>query len=132
MLLMLRFFQGVSLCALLQTFPSDKDFAAAAEQAGEVVWERGLLRRLGLCHGISGNAYSFLALSKLPGAHPGQRDRARAFGAFLLAHQDELLQQRLVHPGDSPFSLMEGVGGPACLFLDLSSPEAALFPGYEL
>jgi len=57
--------------------------------------------------------------------------RAR-LGAFLLSKQEELLEQGLVTAGDSPFSLMEGLGGPACLFLDLASPEAALFPGDEL
>jgi hypothetical protein len=36
----------------------------AARQAGEVVWRRGLLRKAGLCHGVAGNAYAFLALRR--------------------------------------------------------------------
>ena len=31
----------------------------------EVVWNHGLLKRAGVCHGISGNAYVFLSLYRL-------------------------------------------------------------------
>ncbi|CAI7882672.1 unnamed protein product [Closterium sp. NIES-53] len=77
--------------------------------AGEVVWQRGLLREMGLCHGIAGNAYAFLSLhranSALHATGNGETDsmqetttpalpppsthlhRARAFAAFLLAHR---------------------------------------------
>lgn len=40
----------------------DKEFLQAAMEAGEVVWNRGLLKRVGICHGISGNTYVFLSL----------------------------------------------------------------------
>lgn len=34
-----------------------------ALQCGEVVWHYGLLKKgYGLCHGVAGNAYTFLAL----------------------------------------------------------------------
>ena len=34
-----------------------------AKKCGEVTWHRGLLKKgYGLCHGVSGNAYSFLDL----------------------------------------------------------------------
>ena len=34
--------------------------------AGDVVWQRGLLRKgYGLCHGAAGNAYVFLDLYKM-------------------------------------------------------------------
>jgi hypothetical protein len=40
-------------------------FLAAARRAGEVVWERGLLKKgPGLCHGVAGNGYALLALYK--------------------------------------------------------------------
>ena len=45
----------------------DKEFLQAAVDAGEVVWKRGLLKRVGICHGISGNAYVFLSLYRLTG-----------------------------------------------------------------
>ncbi|XP_052206409.1 lanC-like protein GCR2 isoform X2 [Diospyros lotus] len=45
----------------------DEEFVKAAIDAGKVVWERGLLKRVGICHGISGNSYVFLALYRLTG-----------------------------------------------------------------
>ncbi|KAH0986706.1 hypothetical protein GBA52_013883 [Prunus armeniaca] len=45
----------------------DKEFLQAAIDAGEVVWNRGLLKRVGICHGISGNTYVFLSLSPING-----------------------------------------------------------------
>ncbi|CAI5513778.1 unnamed protein product [Closterium sp. Naga37s-1] len=115
--------------------------------AGEVVWQRGLLREMGLCHGIAGNAYAFLSLHRANSAlhATGNREtdsmqetttpalpppsthlhRARAFAAFLLAHRQRLAGAALLHCGDRPFSLMEGLGGVACLFLDMARPDDA-------
>ena len=46
----------------------DKQYLAAARLCGEVVWKRGLLRKgYGLCHGVAGNAYTFIQLYKLTG-----------------------------------------------------------------
>jgi hypothetical protein len=72
-------------------------YLAAARDACEVVWARGLLRRAGLCHGVAGNMYAFLALRRAE-AHAVRRGdaqaaqggadralaRARAFAAFLV------------------------------------------------
>ncbi|KAK3199053.1 hypothetical protein Dsin_022468 [Dipteronia sinensis] len=41
---------------------SDEEFLQAAVDAGEVVCKKGLLKRVGICHCISGNTYVFLAL----------------------------------------------------------------------
>ena len=35
----------------------DEEFLEAAADAAEVVWNHGLLKQVGNCHGISGNAY---------------------------------------------------------------------------
>ncbi|GFZ00591.1 translocon-associated protein (TRAP), alpha subunit [Actinidia rufa] len=43
------------------------EFVKAAMDAGEVVLDRGLLKGVGICHGISGNTYIFLALYRLTG-----------------------------------------------------------------
>jgi hypothetical protein len=48
----------------------EKRKTSEAIAASDVVWERGLLKKgVGLCHGISGNAYLFLYLFRvtLPG-----------------------------------------------------------------
>jgi hypothetical protein len=103
----------------------------AALEAGEVVWQRGLLRRRALCHGVSGNAYVFLALYKLTG-DVKHLQRAQAFGRFLLERADALIEGGEMHGGDHPWSLFEGLAGTACLYLDLADPENATFPGYEV
>ncbi|CAI5983296.1 unnamed protein product [Closterium sp. NIES-65] len=128
--------------------PSRQHLLAAAVAAGEVAWQRGLLRKMGLCHGIAGNAYAFLSLHRAASAlHATSLQetttsalpppsthlhRAHAFAAFLLAHRQRLAHAALLHCGDRPFSLMEGLGGVACLFLHLVRPEDARFPGFEL
>lgn len=36
-----------------------------AKKLGDIVWERGLLKKgYSICHGVAGNAYTFLALYK--------------------------------------------------------------------
>ena len=46
----------------LQRF-GDEKYLKAGKQCAEVLWQRGLLRKgYGLCHGVSGNAYGFLAM----------------------------------------------------------------------
>ena len=52
----------VCSCFFYQTFGDDK-YLEMAKKCGDVVWERGLLRKgYSLCHGTAGNAYTFLAL----------------------------------------------------------------------
>jgi hypothetical protein len=95
------------------------------------VWTRGLLRRVGICHGVSGNAYAFLALYRLTG-DIGFLDKANAFAKFLLEHGRKLISTGEMHGGDHPYSLFEGLAGTACLFLDMAQPETAAFPGFEI
>lgn len=41
----------------------DGTFLETAIQCGEVVWERGLLRKgYSICHGVAGNGYAFMPL----------------------------------------------------------------------
>lgn len=116
--------------AFLQVFGS-KEFLQAAVDAGEVVWNRGLLKRVGICHGISGNAYVFLSLGRLTG-NAEYLYRAKAFACFLQDRALRLISEGTMHGGDRPYSLFEGIGGMACLFLDMTEPSEARFPAYEL
>ncbi|KAL3509404.1 hypothetical protein ACH5RR_028805 [Cinchona calisaya] len=109
----------------------DKEFLQAAIDAAEVVWNRGLLKRVGICHGISGNTYVFLALYRLTG-NVEFLYRAKAFSCFLLDRVHKLISKGEMHGGDSPYSLFEGIGGMAYLFLDMVEPTNARFPAYEL
>ncbi|KAK6142580.1 hypothetical protein DH2020_022928 [Rehmannia glutinosa] len=109
----------------------DKEFLEAAMDAAEVVWNRGLLKRVGICHGISGNAYVFLSLYRLTGIVE-YLYRAKAFACFLLDRAHMLMSTGELHGGDNPYSLFEGIGGMAHLFLDMVQPKNARFPAYEL
>ncbi|GBG62225.1 hypothetical protein CBR_g29833 [Chara braunii] len=107
------------------------EFLQAAVEAADVVWERGLLRRAGLCHGVSGNAYVFLSLFRATG-EKRHLHRAQAFATFLRDRGQELIRTGKMHGGDRPYSLYEGVAGFSYLWLDLCQPENSRFPGYEL
>ena len=109
----------------------DQEFLKAAIDASEVVWNRGLLKRVGICHGISGNAYVFLSLYRLTG-NVRFLYKARAFACFLLDGAHKLIAQGEMHGGDNHYSLFEGIGGMAYLFLDMVEPSEARFPAYEL
>jgi len=46
----------------------DEKYLNAAVRFAEVVWRRGLLTKgYGLCHGVSGNSYTFMTLFQLTG-----------------------------------------------------------------
>lgn len=121
---------ALTLCKASEVF-KDKVLKDAAVDAGEVVWKRGLLRKVGLCHGISGNAYTFLALYRLL-QEERHLHRAKAFGCFLLDRARDLIDSGEMHGGDHPYSLFEGLAGMCCLWLDLANPHVARFPGYEI
>ncbi|PIN00501.1 hypothetical protein CDL12_26994 [Handroanthus impetiginosus] len=108
----------------------DKEFLKAAMDAAEVVWNRGLLKRVGICHGISGNAYVFLSLYRLTGIVE-YLYRAKAFACFLLDRAPMLMARGEMHGGDNVFSLFEGMAGMAHLFLDMVQPVNARFPAYD-
>ncbi|ESW21597.1 hypothetical protein PHAVU_005G083500 [Phaseolus vulgaris] len=108
----------------------EKEFLQAAVDAGEVVWKRGLLKRVGICHGISGNTYVFLSLYRLTG-NEEYLYMAKAFGCFLLDRAQKLISGGKMHGGDRPYSLFEGLGGMAYTCLDMVDPKMAKFPGYE-
>ena len=63
-----------------------------------MVWNRGLLKRVGICHGVSGNAYVFLSLYRLTG-NVEYLYRAKAFACFLLEKADRLIAEGTMHGG---------------------------------
>ncbi|KAL4566869.1 hypothetical protein LXL04_030995 [Taraxacum kok-saghyz] len=121
---------ALTLAKAAMIFGSD-EFRKGAIDAGEVVWKRGLLKRVGICHGISGNTYVFLSLYRLTGDIKFLY-RAKAFATFLHDKSQTLISQGSMHKGDRPFSLFEGIGGMAYLFIDMIDPSNARFPAYEL
>ncbi|CAL5069035.1 unnamed protein product [Urochloa decumbens] len=121
---------SLTLTKASQVFPEER-FLEAAADAAEVVWNRGLLKRVGICHGISGNAYTFLSLYRIT-KKKEYLYRAKAFACFLLDRAIKLIAEGVMHGGDEPYSLFEGQAGMTYLFLDMVNPLESGFPAYEL
>ncbi|CAD6205419.1 unnamed protein product [Miscanthus lutarioriparius] len=88
---------ALTLAKAYEVFHDDY-FKQAAAEAAEVVWNRGLLKRVGICHGVSGNAYVFLSLYRLTG-NVEYLYRAKAFACFLLEKADRLIAEGTMHGG---------------------------------
>ncbi|KAK6154329.1 hypothetical protein DH2020_008577 [Rehmannia glutinosa] len=99
---------ALTLVKAAKVFESD-EFLQAAIDAGEVVWNRGLLN-----------------------SKPEFLYRAKAFACFLHDRAQNLISEGVMHGGDRPYSLFEGIGGMAYLFLDMTEPSQARFPAFEL
>ena len=122
---------GLSLlCSRLYAVNRDERWLQAAIDASEVVWRRGLLRKgVGLCHGLSGNAYPFLQLYAATQNEVHLR-RAYHFARFCFTEH----RQRLFDQPDRPYSLYNGQAGLVCFVIDLMQAKRVRpsFPGYEL
>lgn len=101
----------------------DESFLERARIIGrDVIWPRGLLRKgVGLCHGISGNAYSMLSLArplldKKDDTMKCWMQRVHHFVAFAFDN----LSSSLEDVPDHPYSLFEGIGGLVLLLMDLA------------
>jgi len=96
----------------------------AAIKAGELVWERGLLKKgNGLCHGSAGNGYAFIHLYQVTGDNVWLH-RATCFARWSC----NLARPELRKP-DRPLSLFEGLSGTSYFLHDMLSPSQARFPG---
>jgi lantibiotic modifying enzyme len=96
----------------------DQKYLEAAVKAGQVVWQRGVLKKgVGLCHGISGNSYAFLALYHST-KNPAYFQRALMFAEYALEWKTLTSNGTFATP-DRPFSLFEGLGGLVMLWNDL-------------
>jgi len=111
---------------ILQTWKEEK-FLNAAIDCGEVVWARGLLRKgYGICHGVAGNAYTFVALYQATGneLHLHRAVQFALWCGTFDSNQD--------NPPDRPFSLFEGLAGTIYFLKDIQNPLQALFPAYSI
>lgn len=105
----------------------DEKYLTAAKKCCDVIWKRGFLQKgYGLCHGIAGNGYAFLALYNLT------KDckylyYANKFGEWCLDYG-----KHGCRTPDSPFSLFEGLAGTTHFMADLLEPENAHFPAFQL
>ena len=119
-----------------QLFKSPQ-YLAIAELATEKVWKRGIVwKGANLCHGVCGNTYAFLNMFNY--TH-NVKYLYYAYQFCLLAGDAEMqckfasatdASRKKVGSPDHPFSLMEGIAGEGCFYLDMLNPKEAKFPGY--
>jgi len=113
-------------------------YLVSASNAGEAIWHRGiLLKGNGICHGITGNAYMLHSLYRYMSKDSRWKHR---FACFAGATWDEKIQnivQNYKDPQrittgmpDTPYSLMEGLGGTVVFYADILNE--MLFPGFEI
>ncbi|KAG4920119.1 hypothetical protein JHK87_048713 [Glycine soja] len=115
---------AITLSKAAEVFPNDRELRDAAIEAGEVVWKSGLVKKVGLADGVSGNAYAFLSLYRLT-KEGIYEERAKSFASFLYDNAKSLAAA-------NGYSLFQGLAGTACLWFDLLAPDNSRFPGYEL
>jgi lantibiotic modifying enzyme len=118
-----------------------KHLNMAKQIAESTIFPRGLLRKgVGLCHGISGNAYCFLSVHNAELKESIEKTRehqhndwlrhAYTYVNFALDNIDELKSIP-----DRPYSLYEGLAGLVCFLLDLVGQRdgtQSRFPCFEL
>jgi len=110
-----------------EVFADDKQaLMKKSDDACSVVWERGLLKKgTGICHGISGNAYTFLMNAKFS-KNPEMIYRAAKFAEFMADGKTRF------RDADRPLSLFEGVSGEVLFYIDLLWAKNPRFPCYDL
>ncbi|CAK9293070.1 unnamed protein product [Gordionus sp. m RMFG-2023] len=111
-----------------EVFPEKEAiFLSVSLKCGECIWEKGLLAKsYGLCHGVSGNAYAFLALYNFTGDSL-HLNRALKFGKWF-----EDYGRHGCRTPDTPYSLFEGLAGPLNFLIDIICPKSAKLPLYQI
>jgi len=106
---------------------ADPNYLQLAVDCGEVIWRRGILRKgYGLCHGVAGNAYAFVALLHVT------RDRKYAYRASMFAKWMFDYGKHSCRRPDRPCSLFEGLAGTLLFLYEMDDLEAARFPAFDL
>jgi len=106
----------------------DDQYKQACLRAGDLIWRKGLLKKgPGICHGVAGSGYVFLLNYRLSG-NPKHLHRAQKFAEFMSSEQFKTKSRT----PDSPWSLYEGIAGTACYLADLTDPDNAEFPLFDV
>ncbi|XP_023494838.1 lanC-like protein 2 isoform X6 [Equus asinus] len=114
---------------LMQAYKVFKEekYLKDAMECSDVIWQRGLLRKgYGICHGTSGNGYSFLSLYHLT------QDRKYLYRACKFAEWCLEYGAHGCRIPDRPYSLFEGMAGAIHFLSDVLVPETSRFPAFEL
>eukprot|EP00731_Ephydatia_muelleri_P022805 Em0015g388a len=133
----------------------DRKYLDAAVDCGEVVWDRGLLRKgYGLCHGVAGNAHTFLQLFRLTtrpeylnrtvkvckcvwqmceGVEIGGMQQQELSCSTQFAEWCLSSSERKCRIPDHPYSLFEGLAGTTLFYIDMvHHPSNTFYPAFEL
>ena len=131
---------AIYLYSLAYKFYQDELFLSVVLKAGHVVWERGLLKKgNGVCHGITGNAYSLHHIYIITKDVTWKNKMlCFAYATFdpdiqsVCSEYDDPQRYKKGIP-DRPYSLMEGNGGLLTFYCDiLNGDDYMKFPGYQL
>ncbi|XP_045785177.1 lanC-like protein 2 isoform X2 [Maniola jurtina] len=118
----------VPLCLLAYQVFKEEKYLETAIQCGDVIWQRGICTKgYSLCHGVSGNAYSFLQLYQAT-KNPQHLYRACCFMEWCVAERPGTE----LHRPDRPASLFEGLLGRIYLAEDIIHPLQSKFPAFCL
>ena len=110
-----------------EIWPNNSDsYLVRAKECEEAIWRRGLLRKgYGLCHGVAGNAYAFIAMWKVT------REPQYLYKSALFAEWCFDYGKRGCRVPDRPLSLFEGLAGTIYFLSDLiQNPNLACFPAF--
>uniref|UniRef100_T1IB17 Lanthionine synthetase c-like protein 1 n=2 Tax=Rhodnius prolixus TaxID=13249 RepID=T1IB17_RHOPR len=109
-----------------EIYRSDKYMKVALE-CGEVVWNRGILMKgYSICHGVSGNAYTFAHLYQ----KTNQQLHLHRLACFL-NWCNTYPNNEGMRP-DRPLSMFEGISGVTYFLIDVQDLLTAAFPAYAL
>uniref|UniRef100_A0A671RE20 LanC-like protein 2 n=1 Tax=Sinocyclocheilus anshuiensis TaxID=1608454 RepID=A0A671RE20_9TELE len=105
----------------------DEKYLRDAAECGELIWQRGLLRKgYGLCHGTAGNGYALLSL------YHATQDKKYLYRACKFAEWCLDYGTHGCRIPDRPYSLFEGMAGAIHYLSDVIQPEGSRFPAFEL
>ncbi|CAH1405940.1 unnamed protein product [Nezara viridula] len=117
----------VYLFMLAHKVYNNQEYKDLALQCGDVVWHRGILKKgYSICHGVSGNAYTFLYLYKTT------RDLKYLYQAACFLDWCTTYPMNEGRKPDTPYSLFEGIAGLDYFLTDVLNPEDANFPAFAL
>ena len=129
---------AIHLFALSAEIFNDQMYLVPMEKCAKSIWERGLLLKGNcICHGISGSVYGMYKLYQVT------KKEEYLIKAMMLAKgtydpyvQNKVIvtddpQRKVVGIPDTPYSLMEGMGGTLVMYYDLIGGNMR-FPGYEI
>lgn len=116
----------------------EDSYLRAMNKGLECIWRYGIIKKgYGTCHGITGNAYTYLTLYSLTGKEEyyynalSMADSVwnESISKAVYSYNDP--QRFAIGQPDTPMSLMEGLGGVISFFCDLLHPKTATFPGLQ-